>query len=331
MKGAALRYRPMAFELSRRALFTAASVSTSISIANPILPSSATSSREFLPPIGLGTCCDEYSVAYTQVISGLRAGYRLLDTAAHYDSEPAVGDALLEARQRGVIAANEEVRTVTKIWFDDMGFEPTLAAAKRSMANLRVEQLDTLLVHFPGTIDSVQSPAANRKLRAETWRALELLHSDGRCRTIGVSNYNRRHLKETFASCKEVPSVLQMELHPRLPQTELVEYARDNGVSSIMAHCPLAHGSPSLLASPVLARLAAERGPGCTPAMLCIRWSLDRGFIPIPKASSEVRLTENIRASREMSPLTSEERLAIDGLEAFGPDARVSFDPGLIV
>ena len=65
--------------------------------------------------------------------------------------------------------------------------------------------------------------------------------------------------------------------------------------------------------------------------MLCIRWSLDRGFIPIPKASSEVRLTENIRASREMSPLTSEERLAIDGLEAFGPDARVSFDPGLIV
>jgi 2,5-diketo-D-gluconate reductase A len=321
--------------LSRRALFSAVTA-TSLSIGYPVLPVRAShdiSQPLLLPPIGLGTCCDEYDTAEAQVLAGLRAGYRLLDTAGHYDSEPAVGSAIREARARGLIGSekDDEVRTVTKIWFDDMGFEPTLAAAKRSMANLRVDRLDTVLVHFPGTIDAIQSPAANRKLRSETWRALELLLADGRCRGIGVSNYNRRHLRETLASCKSVPSVLQTELHPRLPQSELIEYARASGVSTIMAHCPLAHGSPALLGSEVLSRLAKARGPGCTPAMLCLRWSLDRGYIPIPKASSDARLAENIGAWRSMPPLTAEERAAIDGLEAFGQDARVSFDPGLIV
>ena len=281
------------------------------------------------PQLGLGTCCDTYDAARTAILSGLRQGYRLLDTAAHYDSEPAVGDSLQEARRLGLLADGDNVEIVTKVWFDDMGFEPTLASAKRSMSNLQTEQLDVVLVHFPGTIDSVQSPARNRKIRAETWRALETLLADGRCRAIGVSNYSRRHLKETLASCSVAPMLMQCELHPRLPQTDLVDYARSNGVETIMAHCPLAHGSPALLGHPTLLRLSQARGQGCTPAALCLRWSMDRGLVPIPKSSSQARLREN-RAAASMPPLSVEERAAIDLLEASGPDARVSFDPALI-
>lgn len=306
---------------------TAASLASSLTPMQ--LSASASTSTLQLPSIGLGTCCDDYDDSRQTILAGLAEGYRLIDTAAHYESEVAVGDAIVEARRRGIIKDASAVTTVTKVWFDDMGFEPTLASAKRSMSNLQTEQLDVVLVHFPGTIDSVQSPARNRKIRAETWRALETLLADGRCRAIGVSNYSRRHLKETLASCSVAPMLMQCELHPRLPQTDLVDYARSNGVETIMAHCPLAHGSPALLGHPTLLRLSQARGQGCTPAALCLRWSMDRGLVPIPKSSSQARLREN-RAAASMPPLSAEERAAIDLLEASGPDARVSFDPALI-
>ena len=94
-----------------------------------------------------------------------------------------------------------------------------------------------------------------------------------------------------------------------------------------MAHCPLAHGDPALLRAPTLERLAAARGEGCTPAQLCLRWALDRGLVPIPKASSRARLVENLGAAL-LAPLSDAERAAIDALEA--SDGRVSFDPALI-
>ena len=137
-------------------------------------------------------------------------------------------------------------------------------------------------------------------------------------------------MRETIATCAIRPMVVQTELHPRFPQTELVEYVRSECPgSAVMAHCPLAHGSPALLADSTLRALADARGDGCTPAMLCLRWSLDRGFIPIPKASSAKRIGENLRALR-IAPLSAAERQAIDAIEAFGADARVSFDPALI-
>ena len=120
---------------------------------------------------------------------------------------------------------------------------------------------------------------------------------------------------------------LQTELHPRLPQSELLETARAAGVLRVMAHCPLAHGDPALLRAPTLTRLATARGEGCTPAQLCLRWALDRGLVPIPKASSRARLVENLGAA-SLAPLSDAERAAIDALEA--SDGRVSFDPALI-
>jgi len=287
------------------------------------LPQPTKGATSPLPRIGLGSCCDDYETSLATVREGLNAGYRLVDTAAHYESELAVGAALAEARSSSL---KDEIRTVTKIWFDDMGYEPALASAKRSLKNLQVDQLDVLLIHFPGTIDAVQSPARNRQLRADTWRALEKFLDDGYCRSIGLSNYNRRHLRETLKSCTIVPQVLQTELHPRFQQRELIEVARSAGIQTIMAHCPLAHGSPALLQDPTLRKLSEARGDGTTPAMLCLRWSLDNGFVPIPKASSRARLDENLRVLK-MMPLSAEERAAIDALDV---GDRVSFNTDLI-
>ena len=129
-----------------------------------------------------------------------------------------------DAVARGAVSRSD-VSVCTKIWFDDLGYEPALASAMRSMRRLNREQLDLLLIHFPGTIDTVQDPKRNRQLRQETWRALEALQADGRVRRIGVSNWTRRHLRETLASCRVKPQVLQTEVHPRLQQ-EVRRYIR---------------------------------------------------------------------------------------------------------
>ena len=304
---------------SRRAVVAGA-------LATSAFPRPSSSVAPPFPAIGLGTCCDGYDASYTSIMDGISAGYRFFDTAAHYESEPAVGAALTEARRRGILGNNELTRTVTKIWFDDMGYEPALMSARASMDNLQTERLDVLLIHFPGSVDSVQSPARNKKLRSETWRACERLLADGRVQSIGVSNYTPRQLRETLASCSTPPMVLQTEIHPRFQQRELIDYAREQGVATIMAHCPLAHGSPALLREPTLARLATQRGGDCTPAKLCLRWSLDCGLVPVPKATSAARLAENLSAA-SMAPLSAEERAAIDALDA---GDRVSFDPKLI-
>ena len=139
-----------------------------------------------LPSIGLGTCCDEAEVARDLIVDGLAAGFRLLDTSSHYPSESVVGEAIEIAEARGIVR-RRDVTVCTKVWFDDMGYEPALASAVRSLSRLRAEQLDLLLIHFPGTIDAVQEPKRNSEVRRATWRALEQLQADGRVRNIGIS------------------------------------------------------------------------------------------------------------------------------------------------
>ena len=246
---------------SRRATLGAGAAALATSNA-PILSPAFAASSSSLPPLGLGSCCDEYDASYSLVLDGLRAGYRLVDTAAHYASEPAVGAALAEARKNGI----DGVRTVTKIWFDDMGYEPALASAMRSIDNLQVERLDCLLIHFPGSYDAVQSPAKNKKLRVDTWKALEKLQSDGRVKKIGLSNYTPRHLRETLAEAQKPPSILQTELHPRFQQRELIEYAREPESPPLWRTAARARQPITTARSDPPPRGGAR--DGCTPAIV---------------------------------------------------------------
>jgi len=275
-----------------------------------------------LPPLGLGTCCDEADEASRLVLRGLEAGFRLIDTAGHYDSEPAVGEAIGQAVERGVLRSRSDVTVCTKLWFTEMGYDRAVAAARRSLNNLGVDQLDLLLIHFPGAPDAVQDPKRNREVRASTWRALETLQADGLVRSIGVSNWSRRHLREMLATCRVPPTVLQTEVHPRYQQEELLNDCLKAGVR-VMAHCPLAHGSRLLLRDPTLARIAAECGR--TPAQVALRWSVQKGLVPVPHASSIQRMRENLGTLEfELSPACM---ASIDALEA---GDRAAFNPSLI-
>eukprot|EP00967_Tisochrysis_lutea_P145566 scaffold273433_cov28-Tisochrysis_lutea.AAC.1 len=291
-------------------------------LSSHTLPPARAGADLVLPPIGLGTCCDDAPTALHLVSLGLQAGYRLIDTAGHYDSEPAVGAAIDKAVEHGILRDKGEVTVCTKIWFTEMGYDKTIAAARRSLENLRSDQIDLLLVHFPGSPDSVQDPKRNRELRASTWRALETLRDDGLVRSIGVSNWSRRHLRETLATCRIHPSVMQTEVHPRHQQEELREDCRAAGIK-VMAHCPLAHGSPLLLGDPTLMRIANNYGK--SPAQIALRWSLQKGVIPLPHGSSKTRITENLGAlSFELS---ASSMASIDGLEV---GDRAAFNPSLI-
>ena len=286
--------------------------------------STAAAASEAWPIIGLGTCCEEPAAVAAMVVSGVEAGFRLVDTAAHYPGESGVGDALISLEERGAVRPGE-VQVCSKVWFDEMGYEPALSSARGSLARLRRERLDVLLVHFPGSPDARQDPKANRLRRAETWRALETLQADGYVKTIGVSNWTRRHLRETLASCRVPPQLMQTEVHPLLPQIELREDCAAAGIR-VMAHCPLAHGAPALLRHPTLRALGEARG--ATPAQVALRWAVQRGVLPVPHASSAARQRENLLAALEPTfELTPAELARVDALET---GERVAFDPGLI-
>ena len=124
--------------------------------ALPHWPASAALATEAWPLLGLGTCCEEPEEVAAQVTSAVNAGYRFIDTAAHYPGEAGVGDALAALEAGGVVRPGE-VAVCSKVWFDDMGYEPALASARRSLARLRRERLDLLLVHFPGSPDARQA------------------------------------------------------------------------------------------------------------------------------------------------------------------------------
>ena len=172
-------------------------------------PACATAAAPRLPlEVGFGTCCDLEPGA---VDAALEVGFRTIDTAAHYGkSEASIGDAVGRAVRRGLLASANDVRVITKIWFDDMTYAGARESIAASRAALRRDTLDVALIHFPGANDAVQDPKRNREARAETWRALEDARAAGEVGAIGVSNFARRHLKEAFATWRTPPEVLAL-------------------------------------------------------------------------------------------------------------------------
>jgi diketogulonate reductase-like aldo/keto reductase len=205
------------------------------------------------------------------VLWALQAGYRHIDTAAVYGNELEVGDAI---RRSGV--PRDEVFLTTKLWRDDYGYDAAMRAFDASLARLGVDVLDLYLLHWP-------TPES----RVDTWRALVAIRDSGRCRSIGVSNFGPRHLRQLVDETGVVPDVDQIELHPFLQQRELVQYCHQHGIT-VEAWAPLTKGQR--LDHAVLTDVATELGRS-VPQVL-IRWSLQKGFVVIPKSSS-ARIREN--------------------------------------
>ncbi|MFB0842975.1 aldo/keto reductase [Paenibacillus oleatilyticus] len=231
-------------------------------------------------------------------------GYRSIDTAAIYDNERSVGQAIREALQETGLS-REDLFVTSKVWNADLGYEATLAAYETSLEKLGLDYLDLYLIHWP--------VAGKYK---EAWRALEALYKAGRVKAIGVSNFQIHHLEDLMKDAEIKPMVNQVELHPGLSQQALRDFCARHDIQ-IEAWSPLMQGQ--LLDNPVLQEIGARHGKSI--AQVILRWDLQHGIVTIPKSTKAHRIIEN--ASVFDFELTSEEMARIDALNQnlrVGPD-----------
>jgi methylglyoxal/glyoxal reductase len=255
-----------------------------------------------IPRLGLGVFRAPRGEETHQAVSlALAQGYRHIDTARIYGNERDVGAAV---RDSGI--PRGEIFVTTKLWNDDQGYETTLRACERSLKELGLEYVDLYLMHWP-------VPGK----RLDSWRAMEKLLAEGKCRAIGVSNFQERHLEELLGQAKVVPAVNQVEFSPFLYQAQLLRSCEERGIA-VEAYSPLTKGQR--LGHPMLGRVARHHSK--TPAQVLIRWGLQHGLIVIPKSTREERIREN--ADVFGFELSAAEMHALDSLNE---DLRTSWDP----
>ena len=255
-----------------------------------------------IPAIGLGVYQSQSGgETRNAVLHALKAGYRHIDTAKFYANEKDVAVALKETN-----IPREHIFITTKLWNNDHGYDKTIKACSESLKQLGLSFVDLYLIHFPV-----------RKLRHESWRALETLLAEGKCRSIGVSNYTIRHIDELLQKSKTVPAVNQVEFHPYLYQKELLEYCHTNNIR-MEAYSPLTKGKK--LNDPKLEAVAKRYKK--SSAQVLIRWALQHGLIVIPKSTQEVRIRENADV---YDFIISHEDM--DLLNSFHCNYRVAWDP----
>lgn len=210
------------------------------------------------------------------VSDALETGYRLIDTAAAYGNEAAVGNAI---RRSGV--ARDELFITTKLWIQDAGYERTKAAFERSMQRLGLEHLDLYLIHQPyGDVYGA-------------WRAMEELYRAGRVRAIGVSNFQPDRLMDLTLHNEVVPAVDQIETHPFQQQRETHKFLQENGVQ-LESWGPFAEGKHDIFNNEVLQAVADKYQR--TVAQTILRWLTQRGVVAIPKSVRKERIEENFNA-----------------------------------
>jgi alcohol dehydrogenase (NADP+) len=264
------------------------------------MPQRTLDSGATMPAIGLGTFGSDH-VTPAQVGAAVRGaaavGYRHFDCASVYGNEPEVGEALADVQASGV--AREELWVTSKLWNDKHGADDVIASCRQSLADLRLDYLDLYLVHWPfpnfhppGCDVTSRSADAKPYIHAsymKTWRKMEELVDMGLVRHIGTSNMTIPKLKLVLRDARIRPAVNEMELHPHFQQPELFQFVIENGIQPV-GYCPI--GSPgrperdrtpedtSPIDDPVIVEIA--RRHRIHPAVVCIKWAVQRGQTPIP-------------------------------------------------
>ncbi|PLT29116.1 aldo/keto reductase [Peribacillus deserti] len=252
-----------------------------------------------MPIIGFGVYKVEAGTeTVNSVKTAIEAGYRSIDTAAIYQNESGVGQAIRESK-----VPREELFITSKVWNDDQGYDFTLRAFDESLRKLGLDYLDLYLIHWPVA-----------GMYADTWRAMERLYKEGRVRAIGVSNFHVHHLENLLNQAKEVPVINQIELHPRLNQAEIRSFCHSHNIA-VEAWAPLGKGK--LLDEPVLAEIADSHNK--TAAQVILRWHLQNGVIVIPKSVNPARIRENIKVfDFSLSPEEMQQIEELNSNERFG-------------
>jgi aldehyde reductase len=257
-----------------------------------------------MPALGFGTLIPDLAVTITATRAALDAGFRHFDCAERYRNEREVGEALQAGRTAGKIA-REDIFVTTKLWNTNHRSERVEPAFKASLERLRIEYLDLYLIHTPFAFQpgDDQDPRDQngdvlydkQVTLLDTWRAMERLVDDGKCRAIGLSDVNLNDLLPIYEAARVKPAVVQVESHPYLPETELLEFCKERGIV-FLAFAPLGHGlKPGLLEDPVISNIAARVGK--TPAQVLLAWAVQRGTALLTTPKSEARARENFDIS----------------------------------
>ena len=240
-----------------------------------------------VPCIGFGTWqSEDGDEAYNAVMAALQSGYRHIDTAAAYGNEKSVGAAIRDfCREHNV--RREDIFLTTKLWNDDHGYEATQAAIKKSLQLLGVSYIDLYLIHWPNPLKFRDCWAQKN---AESWQAMEEAYTAGQVKAIGISNFYGRHITELMKTATVAPMVNQIKLCPGQTQDALVDYCARAGMI-LEAYSPL--GTGGIFSNAFMRELAQKYGRSI--AQICIRWSLQRGYLPLPKSVTAERIAENTR------------------------------------
>ena len=257
---------------------------------------------EEIPQLGFGVFQVPPKDTTEVVVRALEAGYRHIDTAAAYQNEAGVGQAL---RASGL--DRDEVFVTTKCFNDDHGYEEAKHALHSSLDQLEMSHVDLYLIHWP-------VPAQDRYV--ETWKAFIEMQQEGLTRSIGVSNFQPAHLARLADETGVTPAINQVELHPRLQQAGLRREHADRGILT-EAWSPLAQGQ--VLDDPVITEIAQAQGK--TPGQVVLRWHLQLGNVVIPKSVTPERIEENLDVfGFELSDEEMEQIESLDAGERTGPD-----------
>jgi aldehyde reductase len=257
-----------------------------------------------MPALGFGTLIPDPAVTITATRDALEAGFRHFDCAERYRNESQVGEAL----QAGLAARSiprEDIFVTTKLWNSNHRPERVEPAFLASLARLQLNYLDLYLIHTPFAFQpgDEQDPRDQNGnviydrgvTLLDTWRAMESLVDHDKCRAIGLSDVGLKELLPIYESARIKPSVVQVESHPYLPETELLEFCKEKGIV-FLAFAPLGHGmKPGLLEDPVITAIAARVGK--TPAQVLLAWAVQRGTALLTTPKSAARAQENFDIS----------------------------------
>ncbi len=257
-----------------------------------------------MPALGFGTLIPDPAQTIAATRDALEAGFRHFDCAERYRNEREVGEALQAGLAAGGIS-RKDIFVTTKLWNSNHRPERVEPAFEASLERLRLKYLDLYLIHTPFAFQpgDEQDPRDQNGAVVydkgvtllDTWRALERLVDEGKCGAIGLSDITLNDLSPIYEAARIKPAVVQVEAHPYLPETELLEFCKQRGIV-FLAFAPLGHGmKPGLLEDPVISAIAARVGK--TPAQVLLAWAVQRGTALLTTPKSAARARENFDIS----------------------------------
>jgi diketogulonate reductase-like aldo/keto reductase len=259
-----------------------------------------------MPALGFGTLIPDRLKTRHATRAALEVGFRHFDCAERYRNEDAVGEAMQEAFQAGLVR-RKDVFVTTKLWNSNHRPERVLPAFEGSCRRLQVDFIDCYLIHTPFAFQpgDEQDPRDEHGqviydsgiTLGDTWQALERLVDGGRCGAIGLSDVNLETLREVVAAARIKPAVVQVESHPYLPEWDLLDFCKEHGIV-LLAFAPLGHGSePKIVNDPVITAIAERVRK--TPAQVALAWAVQRGTALLTTSTAPAHIRENF----EIDPL----------------------------